>query len=172
MPRPGLSIWLRTLYGRNHLFEPESPDRKSGMIGRTTPTGQNGPAGTFIITYEFEPQTSGFPKLYQRLSYKTSALTRLSYGPKKLKKGTFRQYIKVSMNATAGIRTRVTSVAGTYHTTKLLSHKNDIIDFIGCERSEREGLFCKAKNVALCVSNARNHLVVMGPPGLSKHLRA
>ena len=62
------------------------------------------------------------------------------------------------MNATAGIRTRVTSVAGTYHTTKLLSHKNDIIDFIGCERSEHEGLFCEAKNVALCVSNERNHL--------------
>ena len=69
------------------------------------------------------------------------------------------------MNATAGIRTRVTSVAGTYHTTKLLSHKNDILIFcICCEQSERVRLYAGQR-----ASLAK---AVMGPPGLSKHLRA
>lgn len=132
------------------MFEPESPDRKSGMIGRTTPTGQDGPAGTFIINYEFEPQTSGFPKLYQKLSYKTSALNQTELRAQKLKKGTFRQYIKVSMNrnATAGIRTRVTSVAGTYHTTKLLSHNNIKLKWWAHPDSNRGPSPCKGNIIA------------------------
>ncbi len=55
-------------------FEPVSSDRKSEMIGRTTPPGHN------VDPWGFEPQTSGFPRLYRKWSYKTGALTRLSYG--------------------------------------------------------------------------------------------
>ena len=61
------------------------------------------------------------------------------------------------MNATAGIRTRVTSVAGTYHTTKLLSQKKNINFCIYCEQSEHVQLYA-----GQCANLTK---AVMGPPG-------
>lgn len=61
----------------------------------------------------FEPQTSGSPRrvMFKTLSYKTGALTRLSYG---------------LVNAPTGNRTQATTLATSYCTTQLLARIFDL----------------------------------------------